>query len=542
MNQMKLDQIENRRHYIYLIGIYCIVHLFLLLNKSIFWDDWIWFLNPDQYEFVLHELGIVFLKSLFLVLIQQPIFQIKLLVFLCYLLSGLLFFESLKLLKIFDNKMSFWVSILFMILPFNILARAAVVSTLIYPFSFLFFFFGFWLYLKFRRSQTALEKRLFLIVSFGAITLSFNTASIMLVYILALLAAEVVLNRDLKRNEILKAMAVVGGLAFIHVLVFYFIKNSFFPAYGDYVGYNHVEISSSTIKHWLTKGIASAMMDPILFSFFGKTISSFISLKMRSLEWLLIWIPVVVSYRLKKYESMGLALTGIALALAAFFPYIAVGKTPDMYEWSSRHALLMPLGTSLWLGSLLTVFNSVSAKVRFRNFLALSMVLIFSQGTIRLYLAAQGFRYQDISLQNALVDKIDTREPAIYLLNGESSPGVSDRVWRTYEIQGMLYSMSGQQNHLIIPKLEWSVFSNADFNLMNSEYKKRMMIGQVKWAEPFYCLSIQELKPMNDFNILFLLISEYWEPAAVFAGKLKQFYDFKKTQLDIKTLHCLDKN
>lgn len=493
------NTLKHYRTYLGLFLIYLIVHSFLLLNKSFYWDDWIWVLNPNEFRIALNELGVVFFKDSLTRIVQWPIVGIKSFVFCCFFFSGIFLYNVLKKLSFLDPKLIFFTTALYFVMPFNIIGRSTI-CTIPYAVSVFFLFLGLLTYLEFRLSK----KYAWLILALPALTFSFNTTSVLVVYIAAMMALELALGYNDKVNlrQYVKRISIVFGVVLIHTVIFFYIKNKYFPVHGVYADYNKVGLTPMVIARLFFKS-AGFFLEPLAFSFGGK---DFIRSKyLRAIYVLLFYLPAALALVKKNRQAMWVSLVGIGLVLAAIFPYLAVDKYPTTLSWDSRHQLLIPVGGSIWFFGAFMLIQ----KEKIRQILFVLLLVFFSFGTTRMYLSVQGLRYQDLSLQSELNKIIDPQKPGSYVLSDRGRPpGVMDHDWNFYEFTGMIYKNKGTQQDFLILASHMGTLTLSGIPESFGNYKGRYMVTNVKWTEPYTCLKMNELVRMNEWAALSMLFDE----------------------------------
>lgn len=507
--------------YLGLFLIYLVVHSFLLLNKSFYWDDWIWMLNPNEFRIALDELGVVFFKDFYAYLVTWPITAIKFFVFVCYFTSGLFLYKTLKKFSFLDAKIAFYASALYLVVPFNIIGRSTV-CTVPYGVSLALLFIGLFTYLKFRQSK----KNWWLLLAVPALTFSFNTTSVLVVYIAAMMCLELAIgyNEKISLKGHVKNIFIVMLVALIHTVAFYFVKTKYFPVHGIYYEYNQLSLGFMVFLRLFSQGAAVLYFESLAFSFFGK---EFVRDEYRILRWiymLLLYFPIIYAVLRKNYKSMWISLLGVGLVFAAIFPYLAVNKIPTTFSWDSRHQLLLPIGAAIWI---LGIFLLIK-KDSFRQILFAVFLIFFSLGTARMYLSIQGLRYQDLSLQSELSKVVDPSVSGAYVLTDRGyAPGVLDHDWNYYEFTGMLYKLTGAQKNFMILGSHMPTVSLSTIPESYGRYKHRYMLAEAKWAEPFYCLKMNELVRLDELEALSILVDEIINPE-VADKRIAQVYRLDK--------------
>jgi hypothetical protein len=523
---------QSKKLFVYFTICFVFIHGFLVLNQSFFWDDWIWVLNPNEFRLALDELGVVFFKPQLHLLFQQPVSVIRFFVFICYFIGSAFFYKSLKKILVNDPWGAFLTSLVFVSLPYNIIGRSSL-CTAPYAISFAFFYIGYFCFLKFRESG----KKIFLVMSLVCSTLSFNTTSFLVLYVAVYLLTCLF---DFKKNKSYYLYLAASGLLFFaHVVLFFVIKTMYFPTSGAYAAYNKVHFDIVSIIRLLTYDGSFAFFEPLFFSFLGKDIVTQNHRIIGAVAVIIFYFPTIWLYSKKMFLKAIWFTAAQIICFAALFPYTVVGKKPYVYNWDSRHQLLMSLGISLWFYLVLQLIPTAKIK----NMIYAVLICVFTWGTVRMYLSTQGLRYQDLSLQNQLVAAIDIQSRGSYiLLNRGSSPGMLSHDWNFYELTGMIYQSTGNHVNPVIIGSHLAGFSNPDLWLTEfQKYRNRYMVQDATWGQPYYCLRLTENVFMSEWTALEFLFDEYLGDQDEFKKKINGIYKIDKTKaevLDQQQIRC----
>lgn len=521
----KLNEPRMFKPYLYLLICYVFVHGFLILNQSFFWDDWIWVLNPSEFRTGLDELGVVFFKPFFFELFKQPVYVIRLFIFANYLIGSLFFYKSLKKTPTLDQISIFWCAVFFMVMPYNIIGRSSL-CTMPYSVSFCLFFASYYAYLLFRKDNILPM----LFVSIILSTLSFNTTSFLVLYIALFTVTELLFFKNTK--QFIKTVSVVFVLVLAHSVLFYFIKSEYFPTSGVYATYNKPNFSFTMIYKLIAVHGPYFSFEPLMYALFGKDLVSSNAKTVMIVSSTVMYFPFLWLGYKRDFKSLLWLFVSVGLIFSAVFPYLAVGKQPYTYNWDSRHQLLLPLGTALWF---MIVFKCLK-NINIRNLLYIFSALVFSFGTIRMYLSVQGLRYQDLALQRGLAKMVDPSESASFILMGrEQAPGMMNHDWNFYELTGMMYLQTGKQSNPIIMAGHYNAFVDSDQWLTRfAEHKARYMLIGAEWKPPFYCIKLIEKQHLNEWQALLYMFDEYFNNADVFDANIQKIYKFEKIKAETK--------
>lgn len=513
--------------YLVLTAIYSLVHGLLLFNGNYFWDDWIWKLNPTEFNTALTELGFVFFKDTFKSFYQQSLFSAKLAIFISYLVAGLALYKALDLLQLVNRKSQFFIALFFSILPYNVVGRSTL-STFPYGITLACFLSGYLFYLQFRLKGSWAAG----LLALALITLSFNTGSFLVFSIALLTLTEFTLPRARPTLPWAK-LAVVVFATVTHAALFFIIKKIYFPTSGPYSAYNQVSLSFAILVKFLFSGAPTHFFEPMVFSFFGKDLQQELQSHLRPFLYFVFMIgPALAALIKKRKPLLILALAGIGLIYAADFPYMIVGKSPDSFSWNARHQLLLPLGAALWLASILSFWEG-----RKREVAAVICAIAFGVGTIRLYLGVQGLAYRDQIFQAKLPEMIDKDASHSYFVEYRSAaPALLQSDWNFYELTGMLYSLLGHQKNSIVMTHQASIFKRTDIDFFSPTLRKRYMLSEAHLVNPGTCLIVSEKTPMHEGKVLSLLMTDLTQGRERLMRHLDEMYTFTRSTVDSSDL------
>ena len=129
--------------------------------------------------------------------------------------------------------------------------------------------------------------------------------------------------------------------------------------------------------------------------------------------------------------------------LLAVFPYWVLGHVPTFTEWTSRHQLLLPLGGSMLVVSLVLIFGERVKVIVLTFFLSLSIILnVTTYKDFYIYWVKQKLLIvlaQDRLVRNADLVIFEDRSKALNAIN---------RTYRPYEWNGILATAFGNETRL----------------------------------------------------------------------------------------------
>ncbi|MEA2520259.1 MAG: hypothetical protein QOF49_2339, partial [Chloroflexota bacterium] len=312
----------------------------LLVNRGFYWDDWTLVgQTPAELVSSFTELGLPIGGYVYAVLLALPLAGLigHILVFLAYLASTLLVHAILHRLPGVRRIDALVAGLVFAVLPVNS-GRVALIDAM-YGFSLLAFLAATWLLIRFV-ADGGLGRRVGALVLF---LLSFYTASMLVLYVVPVAVAAVLLRRSRSESAIALAVRHLDILAL--PVAYWLLKGAFLSPTGVYEGYNVLSvrellrvpaellaIPSQVVVEPLARAVAAA---GILGLVAGIVVAAWLMRRSR------------VAEDGRFVAGPILALIGLVILALGVFPYLAVGRMPTIWDWSSRHQLLVPIGIGL---------------------------------------------------------------------------------------------------------------------------------------------------------------------------------------------------
>lgn len=343
-----------------LILTYCICRGWsLLLGNAVYWDDWAYHGAPRDWILTdFRETGNIFNISgwSYWALSTFDPWVSKSALFITELITALLVLRVTRDHFDFPHSQAVCAAILFAVLPMNA-ARIAYVnfnSALC-----VMIFFVAWV---------LIERHKFL--STLLFFLSFQIQSLLMFF--AFPYATYFLRRH-KEGTIYDNRFYLLSLALLPFSWFY-IKTAFFVPFGNYTGYNQnwsledipliVHEQYLDTKRFVVEDILEMACEnkPLLISVLFFALLYFVTERDLFFKgrWQCSWRTFAL---------------GTVLFIFACFPYWVVGHTPTFWEWTSRHQLLMPLGSALIIISLIMCLPQVWGRAAFGLFVGFSIFI-----------------------------------------------------------------------------------------------------------------------------------------------------------------------
>ncbi len=433
----KLSKIpEDNKYYIILLIFYSIAHGgILFIHDAIYWDDWtLYKVSPGVILDTFRQAGSMFnlaghMHNLFL---SFGLWFYRVATFFLMFGAGLALDRVIKKIKYFSVEQRFSIVLLFLILPFYS-ARVALIDmgyTICY-----FLFFVAWACID--RFRT---------ISLVLFFLSFNTNSLLVFYSLPFIDFYL---RSVNYSWSIKSFVQFlfsKFQFFILPFLYFYIKIIFFKPSGLYEGYNE------------GFNLINLLVSPVIMFF----------------DWLkfdipLLWVCFVslfvfklikfnfCKYNLDTDQSKKITYLGCVVFGLGAFPYWILGHVPTFNEWTSRHQILLPLGTSIIIVSFLFGLQ--------RELIKLLMSVIV--GSCLIINMSYYFEfYCDWNKQKQLINQIsiDKKIKNADLIVFDDRTVVDNalnRVYRPYEWNGIMASAFGDEKRMGLDELDYKKYLNG---------------------------------------------------------------------------------
>ncbi len=483
-------RIENPIKNILLLGFFYLIGHggILLMPNALFWDDWIIYRSsPSDILELFRLVGSIFSSAgyLHIWLSQVGLWTYKLLTFILMFACGLLLNIILKRFSFIDDNFRFFIVLLFLILPFNI----ARVTIIVFPYTLCYFLF-FLAWALFDRHR---------IISLMLFFISFSTNSLLVFYAMPFME---ILYKQWDFSSWKKVFAFVKrNIDFILLpFIFFFIKTYFFKPSGVYENYN---------RNYNFKNIIDV---PLLqYADLLNFHASFnLALIFTLISFCLFYFNIIIDKR-KKFELSYIFLIGIIIFFLGSVPYWILGYVPTFFEWTSRHQLLLPLGTSIILVS--AVFY-LRALIGFPiiHLVTISIIIGTSLAyniTNYINLIIDSHKQQQLVLLFSEDTKI--KNGSLIVFNDQTiDKNAFGRGYRFYEWNGLLELSFANQKRFGINQADFPMYIDGLFkpDLFTTRYKAGAYIGTPQ-INPVY-VEINSLKPYNSTSIIDKIFPKFY--------------------------------
>ena len=209
-------------------------------------------------------------------------------------------------------------------------------------------------------------------------------------------------------------------------------------------------------------------------------------------------------------------LTGIFAGIFAFFlgvfPYLAVGKTPYLTDWDSRHQLLVPLGAALIICYVLNFLLRREVLVFVFSF----FIAIFLLTNILSYLDYQRDWYKQLSLvENFRKNEIIRNNSTFLMCDGTLDLNADHRTYRFYEYTGLMKKTFKNQIRFAVNDRRYKKNYNYYSQFISDKYN----MADYVLGEPEYKVVIKHgTYKMSFYNLIKLKFYELFDTSTFLSG------------------------
>jgi hypothetical protein len=311
----------------------------VLVNRGLYWDDWT--LVGTSPAAVVHgfwEAGIPWVGAFLAAIASMPLPGLvgHILVFCTYLLSALVLHAVLIRAPGLSRMDVLVVALTFAVFPVNY-ARIALVD-LPYGVTFLAFLVATWLLVRYLEVG-GLARRIAALCLFFC---SFSTGSLLVLYIAPMALAVFI---DWRSTRAIRSF-LPRYVDFVALpLIFWLLKATFFTPSGIYQGYNALTMQTLTQVPGSLRSIPfEVLVEPLARAI---TVAGLLGIVIGAGAAIWLQRRSRVVERSRFVSAPVLSIIGVAVLGLGVLAYLSVGRVPTIWDWSSRHQLLVPLGAGL---------------------------------------------------------------------------------------------------------------------------------------------------------------------------------------------------
>lgn len=461
-----------RNPYFIITAVYFMAHFFMLILSGCWWDDW---------TFMTHNLGYIDAVAsqsgrpewnLLIPFCWSLPNNGRFLIFILYYLDTLLVYGILSNSNLLDKEESLMIALLFTVIPAN--DARILISNFAYTVGLFLFYLTTFLFMKWLNNGKKIGFRVILLIMYFVSFILNSLMAFYFVVILYLLVLELIRNRDERiiRNLLISVKNVILHYPDFCVIPFvYFIFNkTFFPTNGDVFGSYNALTVKTLIKTVLYIPVSFfACISDVLIGLFGR------------LNWIVLFVIGVFTalmlylnrsavndagYDVKK-ASFVFVFGAIALLLG-LFPYVAIrGGSIELSGIQGRDAILIPLGVSIVLFSLIGLLGKAQRKLT----VGLLVILgIFACSD--LYLEWQKDYYYQLSMERLMDNQIIRDNDTFFLADLNESDIKGQRY---YSLNTNAYHIFNDQTRFFIPKV-------SNLGILQSEENLQKTIEALNYA------------------------------------------------------------
>ncbi len=467
---VRSDRLNHLSPYFLIAAAALLCHGLLLLNDGTYFDDWLLqsMLTEDRWDDLYNwssQMGLP-ISAYFWWGVKLGGGHYKAVAFLCKLFSAVLIYK-ICLRLIWVNRYEA-LGIALLSLAYPAYQTAVIFGDLRYEFCYFLFLLAAWLLLRSAptnssRGPGVLSRLVSLLLFF----LAFNLNSLLVFYYSFLL----LLFFHLKQAHSLSWSATAKTLLprYLDFILLPFVywtgKKVLFPTHGLYEGYNALNLNvDSVVVHLFafSKTAGYAQVD-----------ASVSRLLEHPLIWLLAMIGTYLAYFTirksndaaistehevvahKPPNSIWLLLFGVLMLVSGVFAYAAVGLSPALSGWNTRHTVLVALPMALlivaalrpiWVSRLNDRQGGIDRRL-ISILIGCSLLTAFSLSTITYYIGWQARAVKDRAIMTDLLDANVLRKFSVFWIDDQYPLG-GERLYRFYEWSSMFKKTWGGESRI----------------------------------------------------------------------------------------------
>ncbi len=467
--------------YAFIALIYSIAHVWSLMNRGLFWDDWVfWQQDMSVVQKAGEAMGSTWPAAINYLFFysQAGITFNRFLAFASLLAAALLLFDILRRLPGVSVSTAVWAGVLFSVWPVY-QARIALVMVG-YGFSVAVFLFAVWLLVV-----RAPKQEIWVQVCAAALFLvSFHIASLLVLFY-AIVPAVLVMTDAPDRWNVRSIAQRLWKRAALLVLpvVYWAITQVWFKPSGLYHDYNELGAGTTGLLGDLARGSVNSTLYALVEAMPGAVRAGFVHVGLKPILLIGGFAALLVVLGMWKWpmredgSPKWMLHAGLFLIAAAVLPYVIVGKLPSDLGWDTRHQLLVPIGAALLLVALLQPHAVLGRIGRYLTVATLAVVVAVSVGShFNSYIDFQ----RDWLKQEALLRKMEQdgsiRSGRFIVFEDKVLDWNQTRVeWVPYQFTGLLAEAYGDQSRLGYPYIRrgtWFDYARARGLFIKQPYYK----------------------------------------------------------------------
>ena len=420
---------KRNKDFLWTLIVCLAAHGFLLVATGRWWDDWVYAdKNWDYLHEVMRQSSVPLVAYLDASLWLLPDGTYRIIVFLLFFLSAILFYLILEKMDFIQEDARLWIALLYITIPVN----DAKITWICFPYTVGLFlwFFVFWLILKWRE-MTGRKRIILRIVTLLLLVFTYtflqSTMMMMIPILIYLYYKDLGENwRKCSLKENVKGL-LKSVLRYMDILIspiiWYFGHSLLFPGYGVYGGVYNVNWRSLFSVVLSSPQNALVTLRRIMDSYWNVLGEKY------NLLFLLLIIAVslfVYRIRIKKYYSedviyivpncLLMIIMGFFVFFLAFFPYtVHTGGALTNTYTAGRNTILLSIGTAI----LIYYCAKCVLKSTMSNLFLVAFIVLGMFHFNHIYLKWQEDYYQQLQLQREFIQNDEIRNGDTFLVLSE---------------------------------------------------------------------------------------------------------------------------
>jgi hypothetical protein len=387
-----------------IILLYLSANFFMLLSNGWYWDDWCLFTSEGIMD-IYSGVGLSFMGPItnwLINLTKNPALLYHILTGLFEIIGILVLYKILLLIKV-KRSQTFWLTILYALLPYNI-AKITMVS-FFYSAGLLFFLLAILVFLYFYHNKSLIHRIISLCFFWCSFLFLPSTLVMELAFVLFFAIYCQNLNTNIKISDLKKVFrTLLNWSDFIFIPFTFWVFRAFFlKPTGIYVAEGYREITLNTILSTPANLILSFVKNFIGLESgainLNRTPSIFL--------YLFILIAFLLIYLLKKHKLEKITKNNLFLYIGLYFfvfgaiPYLLVGLLPSFENYSSRQQILLKFGVANIFLYLVYLIRSPKAQI----FILSSILSLFMVSTISYQVQYQKSWFKQLAIEKLIVEE-----------------------------------------------------------------------------------------------------------------------------------------
>jgi hypothetical protein len=440
------------RHHLVLTAWTLLIHVLVVLNDGVYWDDWLYLLPDGRHVDWAHILaafpksGIPTTNTVYVWLFDA--FGYRNVILASVVITGNLFYWLLRFRAFLADHEALAVAMLAVGYPGFECWEIMVAGD--YVFCYTAFLGAAALALHAEGLQSRISHAALRILALLLFTLSFNLASLLVLYLAFLACLFAASGPGPKRSSILLAFRLgIRKADFLLAPVLYWIaKQTLFPRSGVYVDYNRFRLSPTVLIAKAGLFLVNGVYRPLNDALLQVIRSPLLALIVLGVGFPL-WRIVTSGGRESQVSNRNRLVVFSVLTGLAILPYVAVGHWPLAHGWSTRHSILLGLPVSGLLVVALTISVVATGHRWIRPLGVCTALFGFGSMTVVNHITVQAQWVRDLAMIERLEQLPSGREFSSFIVDDQRT---EPRFLSFYEWSSIFRRIWGGESRIGINK------------------------------------------------------------------------------------------